>query len=76
MESKCSDETLRMRGMNLNMCILRMLEDTFLAQHGTSASLPNCRRRLSSAFFRNKHSIGKKFICKVVKLNVKQRRPR
>ena len=26
MESKCPDETLRMRGMNL--CILRMLEDT------------------------------------------------
>ena len=30
MESKCPDETLRMRGMNLNLCILRMLEDTFL----------------------------------------------
>ena len=26
MESKCPDETLRMRGMNLNPCILRMLE--------------------------------------------------
>ena len=29
MEIKCPDETLRMRGMNLNMCILSMLEDTF-----------------------------------------------
>ena len=29
METKCSEETLRMRGMNLNQCILRMLEDTF-----------------------------------------------
>ena len=27
-ESKCPDETLRMRWMNLNLCILRMLEDT------------------------------------------------
>ena len=30
MEHKCPDETLRMRGMNPNLCILRMLEDTFL----------------------------------------------
>ena len=29
-ESKCSDEILRMYGINLNLCILRMLEDTFL----------------------------------------------
>ena len=29
MVSKCPDETLRMRAMNLNTCILRMLEDTF-----------------------------------------------
>ena len=29
MESKCPDETLRKRGMNMNLCILRMLEDTF-----------------------------------------------
>ena len=29
MENKCPDETSRMRGMNLNLCILRMLEDTF-----------------------------------------------
>ena len=29
MESKCPDETLCMRGMNLNLCILRMFEDTF-----------------------------------------------
>ena len=29
MESKCPDETLCMHEMNLNMCILRMLEDTF-----------------------------------------------
>ena len=28
MESKCPDKTLRMRGMN--MCILRMLENTFV----------------------------------------------
>ena len=27
---KCQDGTLGMRGMNLNLCILRMLEDTFL----------------------------------------------
>ena len=29
MESKCPDEILRMRGMNLNLRVLRMLEDTF-----------------------------------------------
>ena len=29
MESKCPDEILRMRGINLNLCILRMLEDIF-----------------------------------------------
>ena len=29
MESKCPDETLRMRRMNLNQCILRMFKDTF-----------------------------------------------
>ena len=29
MESKGMDDTLRMRLMDLNMCILRMLEDTF-----------------------------------------------
>ena len=28
MESKCQDETLRMQGMNLNLCILHMSEDT------------------------------------------------
>ena len=28
MESKCREESLRMRGMNLNPCILRMFEDT------------------------------------------------
>ena len=28
---KCLDETLRMRGMNLNLCILRMVEYTFSA---------------------------------------------
>ena len=30
MERKCPDETLRMREMNLHLCILHMLEDTFL----------------------------------------------
>ena len=29
MESKCPDEALRMRLMNLDLCVLRMLEDTF-----------------------------------------------
>ena len=29
MESKCPDKTLRMRDMNLNLCMLRMREDTF-----------------------------------------------
>ena len=29
MEGKCPDENLRMRGTNPNLCILRMLEDTF-----------------------------------------------
>ena len=29
MDSKCPDETLHMREMNLNLCILRMLKDTF-----------------------------------------------
>ena len=28
MENKCPDKALRMSGMNLNLCILRMLEDT------------------------------------------------
>ena len=35
----------------------------------------NFRRHLSSAFYFNK-SLGKTFICKVVRLNVKQRRSR
>ena len=30
MESKFPDETLRMRGMRLNLCILRMFKDTSL----------------------------------------------
>ena len=30
MESKCSDETLPKRGLNQNLYILHMLEDTFL----------------------------------------------
>ena len=29
MESKCPDETLRMRRINLNVCMWRMLEGTF-----------------------------------------------
>ena len=29
MGSKCPDEALRMRGINLNLCILRMFEDIF-----------------------------------------------
>ena len=29
MENKCPDETLHMHGMNLNLCILSMLKDTF-----------------------------------------------
>ena len=29
MISTYPDETLRMRGINLNLCVLRMLEDTF-----------------------------------------------
>ena len=29
MESKCPDEALRMCVINLNLCLLRMLEDTF-----------------------------------------------
>ena len=37
-------------------------------------SAPNFRRHLSSALFFNKLLIGKKFICKVERLNVKQRR--
>ena len=37
--------------------------------------MPNFRRHLSSAFYFNK-SLGKTFICKVVRLNVKQRRSR
>ena len=38
---------------------------------------PNFRRHLSSAFFYfNKLSFGKTFICKVKRLNVKQRRSR
>ena len=30
MESKCPDENLRMHGINLNLCILRVFEDTLL----------------------------------------------
>ena len=33
--------------------------------------MPNFRRQLSSAFFLNKLSLGKKFICKAERLNVK-----
>ena len=39
-------------------------------------SLPNFRRHLSSAFFLNKLMLGKKFIRKAERLNVKQRRSR
>ena len=35
MDSKCPDTTLRMRRMYLNLCILRMLEDTFSFQAAT-----------------------------------------
>ena len=31
MNGKFPDEVLRMRGMNLNLCILRMFEDIFFA---------------------------------------------
>ena len=34
MEQKCPDESLRMRRMNLNLRILRMVEDTFSAWRG------------------------------------------
>ena len=30
MVSKCLDDTLHVHGLNLNLCILRMLENTFL----------------------------------------------
>ena len=30
MKSKCPDESLHMRRMNLNLCILHMLEEAFL----------------------------------------------
>ena len=32
--SKCPNETLRMCGMNLNQCILRMRQDTFFPRYG------------------------------------------
>ena len=38
----CPDESLRMRGMNLNLCILHMLEDTL--SHGAANKL-NCIMR-------------------------------
>ena len=37
-------------------------------------SVPNFRRHLSAFFYFNKLSLGKTFICKVERLNVKQRR--
>ena len=37
-------------------------------------SAPNFRRHLSSALFFDKLSVGNKCICKVERLNVKQRR--
>ena len=43
---------------------------------GLTLSAPNFRRHLSSAFYFNKLSFGKTFICKVERLNVKQHRSR
>ena len=40
------NETLRMRGMNLNLCILRMLEDTFSLE----AAQLSLRSKLSYSF--------------------------
>ena len=34
MKCKFPDEFSRMRGMNLNLCILRMFEDIFFAKRG------------------------------------------
>ena len=46
MDSKCPDETLLMCGMNLNLCILHMLEDTLLllgtAHIMSYPNLPHC----------------------------------
>ena len=42
MESKDPFDTLRIRGMNLNLCIMRMLEDTFLLGDGDIVNASIC----------------------------------
>ena len=66
----------------LNRLILRIFEGTFLPDVAQmvdiclTLSVPNFRRHLLSAFYFNKLSLGKKYICKVDRLNIKQRRSR
>ena len=43
MESKCPDKTFHMRGMNLNLCIVRMFEDTFSVSAAYSFYRISCR---------------------------------
>ena len=49
MESKCPDEILRMRGMNLNLGIMRMLEDTFPLDAAHIYSQPSLYRHSGAA---------------------------
>ena len=67
---------LKAKGPENIFCTMMNYEEALYgpARHLT-LSVPNFRQHLSSAlFFFNKLSIGKKFMCKVEKLNVKQRR--
>ena len=67
----------RLRYATACFILLCMLKNT--SQHDILSlilSMPNFRRHLSSAFFISTNSLGKAFICKVDRLNVKQSRSR
>ena len=62
MESKYPVKSLRMRGMNLNRCILRMFEDTFLlgaTQMIITGSLYVFRRQFLTKHCVTKQCLGK-----------------
>ena len=51
MENKCPDKTLCMCGMNLNLCILRMFEDTFSLDTIHTVTMSMKRKHQNTSFF-------------------------
>ena len=60
MESTCPDETLRMRGTNLNLCILRAFEDIFSPDLAHSINDLLLRNRILLKHFTKKKNKKKK----------------